>query len=624
MFEASASRHASRDAQWYKSGVCDRSLAPEVVSAAPTGTFASLTYTEMQDIVHNLAAGFRELGVEGGTRMGIFANTRMEWAQADFGLLAAGAVVTTVHTESSPSRAQYLLDDPGAEGVVVENGTLLERIIEIEDDLELSFIVAMDEFEGYEDREDVLSMGELYGLGREVFDADDYESWLAGRDIDDLASLVYTSGTTGKPKGVQLTHWNFRSDINGIRKRVGPRPDKGPDVPLFDETDRTLSFLPLAHVFERMAGHCLMFGAGSTVAYAESPDTVADDIRLVRPTGASSVPRIYERIFDNMRSEAPDAIFDRAVTAAREYATAENPGLLLRARHAIYDRLAFSKVREQMGGNIEAFISGGGSLSKRLSQLFEGMGIPIYEGYGLTETSPVVSVNPPEDSRAGTLGPPLENVDVRLDDSVIDAERREAADGEIGELHVKGPNVALGYRERPGATEEAFTEDGWFRSADIIEQTPDGYLVYRDRLKQLIVLDTGKNIAPQPIEDEFATSERVEQAMVVGDNQKFIAALFVPNFEAVEAWANEEGVDLPDDPEAICEHERVREFIRAEVDAVNEELSKSERIKEFRLVPVEWTADNDLLTPSMKIKRRSVKTRFEDAVRDIYGEDYVE
>ena len=373
-----------------------------------------------------------------------------------------------------------------------------------------------------------------------------------------------------------------------------------------------------------MAGHCLMFGAGSTVAYAESPDTVADDIRLVRPTGASSVPRVYERIFDNMRSEAPDAIFDRAVTAAREYATAETPGLLLRARHAIYDRLVFSKVREQIGGNIEAFISGGGSLSKRLSQLFEGMGIPIYEGYGLTETSPVVSVNPPEDSRAGTLGPPLENVDVRLDDSVIDAERRKAADGEIGELHVRGPNVAPGYRERPGATEEAFTEDGWFRSADIIEQTPDGYLVYRDRLKQLIVLDTGKNIAPQPIEDEFATSERVDQAMVVGDNQKFVAALFVPDLEAIEAWANGEEIDLPDDREAICEDERVHGFIQEEVDAVNEGLSKSETVKEFRLVPVEWTADNDLLTPSMKIKRRGVRDRFEEQVRDVYGEDYVE
>jgi len=624
LFEASASRHASRDAQWYKGGVYDRSLSPEVIPEAPDGEFAALTYAEMQDVVQNLAAGFRELGVESGTRVGIHANTRMEWAQTDFGLLAAGAVVTTVYTESSPSRARYLLDDPDADGVVVENGDLLDVVLEAEDDLELSFIVVMDEFEGHEDREDILSLADLYRRGRETFDADAYESWLGEREYDDLASMVYTSGTTGKPKGVQLTHRNFRSNINGIRKRVGPRPDKDPDMPVFDETDRTLSFLPLAHVFERVAGHFLMFGAGATVAYAESPATVADDIRTVRPSGASSVPRVYERIFDDMRSEAPDVIFDRAVTAARDYARSDDPGLILRARHAVYDRLVFSQVREQMGGDVEAFISGGGSLSKRLSQLFRGMGLPIYEGYGLTETAPVVSVNPPEDSRAGTLGSPLVNVDVRLDESVVDEKRREAADGEVGELHVKGPNVTPGYWNRPGATEEAFTEDGWFRSGDIVERTSDGYLVYHDRLKQLIVLDTGKNIAPQPIEDEFATSERVDQAMVVGDNQKFIAALFVPDLDAVEAWADETGIDLPDDPEAVCADDRVREFVAEEVDAVNEELPKSEKIKEFRLVPVEWTPDNDLMTPSMKVKRRKVVDRFEDRVRDIYGEDYAE
>ena len=624
MFEASASRHASRDAQWYKGGIYDRSLAPDVVPAAPAGKYAALTYAEMQDVVHNLAAGFRELGVDEGTRVGIYANTRMEWAQADLGLLAAGAVVTTVYTESSPERARYLLDDPNAEGVVVENETLLEDVLAVEEDLDLEFVAVMDEFDGHDDREEIVTLGEVYDRGREAFAPDDYETWLAARDLEDLASLIYTSGTTGKPKGVQLTHRNFRSNINGIRKRVGPRPDKPPDMPVFDETDRTLSFLPLAHVFERVAGHFLMFGAGATVAYAESPATVADDIRTVEPTGASSVPRVYERIFDNMRSEAPDAIFRRAVAVAREFATVENPGPVLRLRHALYDRLVFSNVRDQMGGNVEAFISGGGSLSKRLSQLFEGMGLPIYEGYGLTETSPVVSVNPPEDSRAGTLGPPLVNVDVRLDESVVDEERREAADGEVGELLIEGPNVTPGYWNRPGATEEAFTADGRFRSGDVIERTDDGYLVYHDRLKQLIVLDTGKNIAPQPIEDEFATSERIDQAMVVGDDQKFIAALFVPDFQGVRAWAQAEGVDLPDDRAAICRDPSVVEFVQVDVDAVNEQLPKSERVKEFRLVPEEWTPENDLMTPSMKKKRRTVTERFEDQIRDVYGEDYVE
>lgn len=622
LFEESASRHASREAQWYKGGVYERSLASDVVPAAPAGQYAALTYAEMQDIVHNLAAGFRDLGVEADTRVGIFANTRMEWAQSDFAILAAGGVVTTVYTESSPDKAQYLLDDPDAEGVVVENEELLDRVLEVEDDLDLSFIVVIDEFEGHDDREDILSLAELYHRGEEVFDGDEYEQWLAERDLEDLASLIYTSGTTGKPKGVQLTHGNFRANINGIRKRFGPRPDKDPDLPVLDETKRSLSFLPLAHVFERISGHFLMFGSGSTVAYAESTDTVADDIQLVQPSTAASVPRVYERIYDNLRDEAPEAVFERAVPVAREWATTESPGIGLKLKYKIFDKLVYSKVKEKMGGNIEFFVSGGGSLSKRLSQLFQGMGLPIYEGYGLTETSPVVSVNPAEDSRAGTLGPPLENVEVRLDESVVGDDQQPEEGGDIGELHVKGPNVTQGYWNRPGATEEAFTEDGWFRTGDIIEQTDDDYLIYHDRLKQLIVLDTGKNIAPQPIEAEFATSERIEQAMVIGDNQKFIAALLVPNFEHLEKWADREGIDLPSDPDEICEDDRVIEYINEEVEQVNASLSKSEKIKEFRLVSYEWTPDNDLLTPSMKIKRRNVLDEFESQARDIYGEDY--
>ncbi|CAI50178.1 acyl-CoA synthetase [Natronomonas pharaonis DSM 2160] len=622
LFEQSASRHADRDAQWYKGGVYERSLTPDVLPAAPSGEFESLTYETMQEIVRNLSAGFRELGVENDTRVGIFANTRMEWAQSDFAILAAGGVVTTVYTESSPNQVQYLLDDPNADGVVVENGELLERVLEVEDELDLSFIVVIDDFDGHDDRDDILSLAEVHDLGDEHFDQDAYESRLAERDLDDLASLIYTSGTTGKPKGVQLTHRNFRSNVNGLRKRFAPRPDKDEDLPAIDERDRVLSFLPLAHVFERVAGHFLMFGSGATVSYAESTDTVADDIQIVKPTGASSVPRVYERIYDSLRDEAPEAVFNRAVPIARQWANTESPGLGLKLKYKLMDKLVYSSVREQMGGNIEFFVSGGGSLSKQLAELFDGMGIPILEGYGLTETSPVVSVNPPEDYRSGTLGPPLSNVEVRLDETVVSDDQKANADGDIGELHVKGPNVTEGYWNRPGATEEAFTQDGWFRTGDIIEQTDDDYLIYHDRLKQLIVLDTGKNIAPQPIEDEFATSERIDQAMVIGDNQKFIAALFVPNLEAVERWADKEGIDLPDDSEAICADSRVREYVNEEVEEVNKTLSKSEKIKEFRLVPIEWTADNDLLTPSMKIKRRNVMEQFEEQVQDIYGDDY--
>jgi long-chain acyl-CoA synthetase len=623
LFEDSAERHAGRDAQWYKGGVYERSLVPEVVPAAPDGEFAALTYAEMRSIVRNLAAGFRELGVEAGSHVGVFSDTRMEWAQADLALLAAGGVVTTVYTESSPEQVRYLLDDSDAAVAVVENGALLDRLLEVEDELELSAIVVIDDPErpeGPDDREDVHTLAEVHDRGAEAFEEATYEAWLDDRGLDDLASLIYTSGTTGQPKGVRLTHGNFRANVNGLRKRMIDRPDKPEGTPAIDETDRVLSFLPLAHVFERVAGHFLIFGTGATVAYAESPDTVGEDIRAVAPTTASSVPRVYERIHDTIREEAPEAVFERAVPIAREWSRADDPGLGLRLRHALMDRLVYRSVRKKLGGNVEFFVSGGGSLSTRLAELFDGMGVPILEGYGLTETAPVVSVNPPEDYRPGTLGPPLSNVDVRLDESVVPEERREAAAGSIGELHVSGPSVSDGYWNRPRETAAAFTDDGWFRTGDLIELTDDGYLIYHDRLKQLLVLDTGKNVAPQPIEDAFATSDRIERAMVVGDGRKFVAALLVPNVEAIRRWADREGIDLPADREGICEDDRVREWVGREVEAVNETLSPHERIRDFRLVPIEWTARNDLVTPSMKIKRHNVRERFDELIEEIYDD----
>jgi long-chain acyl-CoA synthetase len=626
MFDAAASRYAESEAQWYKGGIYDRSMTSDILPPAPKGQYAALTYSEMQNVVQNLAAGFRELGLEPGGRVGILAGTRMEWAQCDLGVLSAGGVVTTVYTETSPQQVQYLLDNPDADGVVVENEELLERVLKVEQDLDLEFIIVMDQFEHKEDREDIYSLADIHGMGETAFDLDTYNTWLGERTPADLASLIYTSGTTGQPKGVQLSHRNFRANVNQCRKRFGPRPDKKPSAPKIDESDRSLSFLPLAHVFERLAGHYLMFVSGSTVAYAESAQTVSEDIQLVRPTVATSVPRVYERIFDSMReqasgSELTESIFNWSLEVAREYATTEAPGIGLRLKHSIADRLVFSTVHEQMGGNVEFWVSGGGSLSKQLAELFEGMGLPILEGYGLTETSPVVSTNPPEDIRAGTLGPPLVDVETKLDPNPVTDDQRSKASGAIGELLLKGPNVTEGYWNRPEATEEAFTGDGWFRTGDIVEQSDDGYLIYHERLKQIIVLDTGKNVAPGPIEDGFATGEPADQVMVMGNDQKFISALIVPNFTAVRRWAEANDVQLPADKEAICQNDQVQTWMQNEVNAVNKEFEKHERIKEFRLVPEEWTPDNELLTPSMKLKRRNILEHHAMAVDSIYEEN---
>jgi len=387
-----------------------------------------------------------------------------------------------------------------------------------------------------------------------------------------------------------------------------------------------MSYLPLAHVFERTAGHFVLFASGACVAYAESPDTLQEDFSIVGPTTATSVPRVYEKIYDGIREQASESgakerIFEWATGVGVEYQQADSPGPILTAKQALADKLVFSTVREALGGEIELLISGGGSLSPELCRLYHAMGLPIYEGYGLTETSPVVSTNPTDAVKIGTIGAPLVNVDVTVDETVADQEAFADDPGEVGELLVKGPSVTQGYWDKPGATQGAFTEEGWFRTGDIIHLRPDGYLEFRDRIKQIIVLSTGKNVAPGPLEDAFAASEVVEQAMVVGDGEKFIGALLVPNTAHVREWAEKEGIDLPDDPQAMCDDERVRDHIQQEVDRVNQNFEKHETIKRFELVPQEFTEENDMLTPTMKKKRRVILERFEDRANRIYEDD---
>ncbi|MGM0448582.1 MAG: AMP-dependent synthetase/ligase [Methanobacteriota archaeon] len=665
MFERTAKRHADRTAQRYKGGTYDRSLVAEgVVQRAPAGEYAELTYAEMRDIVRNLATGLRELGVDGDTRVAMYAQTRMEWAQTDFAALAASAVVTTVYASSSPSQLRYLLEDPEATVVVVENREMLDDVLAVRGDLDhdLDAIVTVDDVEidkiSVADADDVYTLGEVHERGAEAFDEAAYEGWNDAVDVGDLASLIYTSGTTGKPKGVRLTHANFRDNVSQCYRRFADRPDRDPDVPGISAETTTLSFLPLAHVFERMAGHYMMFAAGATVAYAESPDTLREDFGLVRPTTTTSVPRVYEKLYDAIREQAGESpvkerIFEWAVEVGRDHHEADDPGALLDAKRAVADRLVFSSVREAIGGNVDFFISGGGSLSAELCALYHAMDLPILEGYGLTETSPVISVNPPEAPKVGTIGPPVVNTEIAIDGTVVGQEVADLA-GDVGELFVRGPQVTDGYWNRPDATAEAFVDaddlpddavtagtppdervdvDGseaddaeaaaaapWFRTGDIVQLRPDGYVAFRERAKQLLVLSTGKNVAPGPIEDRFAANEFVEQCVVLGDGRKFVSALIVPNFEKVTAWADDNGIDLPEERAAVCRDDRVRERVQSEVDSVNEEFESYEKIKQFRLVEEEFTEDNDLLTPTMKKKRRNILDRFADEVELIYEE----
>jgi long-chain acyl-CoA synthetase len=678
-FERSAERNADRVAQRYKGGVYDRSLVEAgVIDAAPEGDYADLTYGEMRAIVRHLAAGFRELGVDDDTRLAVFAETRMEWAQVDFAALSAGAVVTTVYASSSADGLRYLLEDPGATVVVAENRARLEEVVAVRDDLdhELDAIVTMDDVDvGDLDAaavDDVYTLGEVHDMGAAAFDEAAHESWLDGVDADDLASLVYTSGTTGKPKGVRLTHAEFRANLTQYYTRLAAKAEGdgngSGEIDGISPASTTLSFLPLAHAFERLTGHFVPFAAGATVAYAESPGTLREDFGLVRPTVVTSVPRVYETLFDAARGQASGSpvkrrVFEWAVDVGRTHYRTADPGPLLDAKRAVADRLVFSSVREALGGEIDFLVSGGGSLSAELCSLYHAMGLPILEGYGLTETAPVVSVNPPSAPEVGTIGPPVIDTEIAVDTEAVDTEAVDAgavdtggsdggggdgqpnADepGAVGELLVRGPQVTDGYWNRPDATREAFTpadalpadaptagtspaerdgdpDESWFRTGDIVRLRPDGYIVFRGRTKRLLVLSTGENVAPEPMEDRFAANEFVEQCCVLGDDRRFVSALIVPNVDRVSAWADDRGIDLPDDREAVCRDERVRERIGTEVDRVNASFESYERIRGFRLVPERFTEANGLLTPTMKKKRRTILDRFADDVEAVYDE----
>lgn len=651
LLASTVARHPESAAQSYKGGIYDRSLVEAgAIAAAPDGAYTDLSYSDLDRIVKRLAAGFRGLGLSAGDRLSICSHTRMEWTQVDLAALAAGGVVTTVYPSATDDRLEWLLTDPDPTGIVVENSELLSRVLAIESRLDADFIVVIDCLPdgsgmagAVRDRDDIHTLGAVYERGEAVLNADTDELGQTARSADDLASIIYTSGTTGQPKGVELTHRNLCANVDQTLRRFGPRPGRAPSAPTIDHTSRHLSVLPLAHVFERLVGEYVMIAAGATVAYAESPETLGEDFQLVTPTCSTGVPQLYSRLFDRFKTEASDSavsdrLFNWAADIAARFHHADPPSRRLRVAHGLADRLVYSPIRSALGGEIELFISGGDSLSAERCATFHGMSLPVFEGYGLTETAPVISVNPPEAPRVGTIGPPLSGIETWVDTSV----RIEGATGEsgkpvvressVGELFVRGPNVAAGYWNRPEATDEAFVslpptsesdaepaDSGrWFRTGDIVEQRPNGYLEFRGRRKQLLVLSTGKNVVPGPIEEAICASPLVEQCLLVGDGQPAVSALVVPNFDAVRRWATREGLDLPGEPTQIVDDGRVQARIEAIVESTNEAFEPHERVRQVRLLADPFTVENGLLTPTVKKRRRAIIEQRADRIDALY------
>jgi long-chain acyl-CoA synthetase len=578
---------------------CRTYRKPNLLAAKRDGRYVPISTAEFEARVRNLSAGLRELGLKVGDKVVIFSENRPEWVMTDFAVLCAGGVTVPIYTSLMPELVKYIINDSDATIVVCSNRDLWLKVDAVRKSLvKVRHFLMIDE----EAPAGVTTLGEVAGRGRATAAADPgvFDAAAAAVKPDDLASIIYTSGTTGTPKGVMLSHGNFVSNTKALDAVVD-----------FVHTDQILSFLPLSHVLERMTTFSFLY-KGASIAYAESVDTVAENLTEVLPTIMISVPRlfdkIYARVMDNILTQSfvKKRVFFWALRVGKKCGSRrlrkEPIPTALSAQRKLAEHLVFSKIVERTGGRVKFFVSGGAPLSKDVAEFFYALGITILEGYGLTETSPVLTCNTFERLRFGTVGPPVPGVEIRI-----------APDGEI---LARGPNVMKGYYKKEEESREAL-EGGWFHTGDIGYLDPDGFLVITDRKKDLIVTAGGKNVAPQPIENLLRANPYILNAVVVGGSRKFISALIVPDFEKLEAYARSNGIPFKGRAE-LCGREEVRDFILAEVNRSTPDLASYERIKKVALLDRDFEISAGEMTPTLKIRRSYVEEKFKPIIDGLY------
>jgi long-chain acyl-CoA synthetase len=564
--------------------------------------YRSVTYAELAEQVRDFASGLAALGVGAGDRIAVVSENRPEWIVADLAMLALGAVNVPMFPTLPPAQIEYIVRDAGARLMVVSNAAQLQKARAVQAAVPDLKIIIMDEPSDPAHEvtcfTDVMAQGTTQPLSPEEF--------IARRDAvrpDDLASIIYTSGTTGEPKGVMLTHRNFASNVVAALEPLTFAPD-----------DVFVSFLPLNHCLERTAGYYAPLASGSLIAFAQSLRRLRDNIREVEPTYLILVPRLYEglhaAIEEKIAKSSPlkRKLFAWAQRVGRARMTARLAGRglspLLAVQWALARRLVHDKVRAAAGlRRLKFLVSGGAPLADETAIFFHSTGMPLLEGYGLTETSPVISFNNPEAWKLGSVGLPVPGVEVRI-----------AANGEI---LCRGPNIMRGYYNKPEETAAVLDEDGWLHTGDLGEIDADGFLRITGRLKDLIVLSNGKKVAPQGVESELMRSPFIAQAVVVGDGRSTVGALLVPSFQRVRVWAGKQGLALPEDDTGLAASDAVVKLLRAEVERVSDRLADYEKPRGVALLDHELTVENGELTPTLKVKRNVVLERYAELVERI-------
>jgi long-chain acyl-CoA synthetase len=578
---------------------------PLFIGQCRGGAIEGVSTRDMFERVRDLSLGLRSLGMASGDRVAMIAESRPEWILSDLAVLTGGAVTVPIYPTLSAPAARYILQDSGARLAIVSTRQQLEKIQQVRHQLPaLEKVVVMDAAAAA-DSPSALSLDAVVARGHARIAGE----WGTAREFQEgaravsptaLATIIYTSGTTGEPKGVMLTHGNLVANLRAAAEVL----EVGPD-------DVALSFLPLSHAFERMVSYVYLF-CGVTMVFAENLDTIGSDVQTVRPTLVTGVPRVYEKMHTRILekgqsgSAARAALFRWAIgvgtARARARLRGRSPGPLTALQFPLADRLVFSKIRDGVGGRLRFFVSGSAPLPALIAEFFHGVGLPIIEGYGLTETAPILTVNPPDAPRVGTVGRAIPGVELRI--------------AEDGEILARGPNVMTGYYNKPEATAAAM-EGGWFHTGDIGGIDAHGYLAITDRKKDLLVTSGGKKIAPQPIEEVLKRSPLVSEAVVLGDRRKYAAALIVPAFAALERRLKELGrppgtrAELVARPDVIALYQEI-------VDALNRELSQYERIKRIALLPAEFSIEGGELTPTLKVKRKVIEDKWRNAIESLY------
>jgi long-chain acyl-CoA synthetase len=535
------------------------------------------------------------LGIEPGDRIAIISNNRPEWNITDLGILMAGAINVPIYPTIAPKDYEFIFNDAGIKVCFVSDQELLDKVNEIKAQVPtLKWIYSYETIEGVE------HFDTFKQRGADV-PSDEIEKRKAAVKPMDLATLIYTSGTTGNPKGVMLSHNNIVSNVHGSRERLP-----------VDEHSKAVSFLPLCHIYERMVLYLFMF-TGVSIYYAENMDTIGDNIREVKPQVFTAVPRLLEKVFDKIMAKGSEltgvkkALFYWAVRLGERWEPYGANGFFYEMQLSIANKLIFSKWREALGGNVKAVASGSAALQPRLARIFNAAGIPVLEGYGLTETSPVASVNSFDNKgfMIGTTGRKLHNVDIKI-----------AADGEI---LIKGPNVMMGYYKREDLTKEVLSEDGWFHTGDIGELVQGEYVKITDRKKEIFKTSGGKYVAPQPMENVYKASRFIDQIMVIGENQKHPAALVVPDLEFCKEWCRRHDRSCMSVSD-MSASSPLKQRIWEEIEGFNAQFGKFEQVKKIELCEAPWTIETGELTPSLKLKRKAILAKYAHLVDKIYNE----